>query len=379
MRAGSTLRWITPAAAVVLSAALGGAIAAQTTQGQTRPARPGQQRPVTRPPGAATGPDPREAIARRLCSQCHPFEFVVAVSRTRAQWEATVENMIGRGARGTNAEFSAVIDYLSETHVLTPSAVRGGSGPDDKPIVDPKASEAAKPLYAASCLACHGADARGTAQGPNLVRSLVVLRDRYGTTLGPYLRASHPPVPVAGKAVKPGSPAPAAFEGLSNRDVLLLAHFLRDRINDTLRGAPMFKPGNVLTGDPRAGAEYFQGEGGCTACHSPTGDLAGIGKRLEPVAIQQRFLFPQTVRRPGAKVPTVSVTTESGETLTGVLERMDDFNVSFRDASGTYHTVRRTPATRVVKTDPFAAHVALLSRLTDKNIHDVVAYLETLK
>ncbi len=76
---------------------------------------------------------------------------------------------------------------------------------------------------------------------------------------------------------------------------------------------------------------------------------------------------------------TVTVTTESGQTLAGALERMDDFNVALRDASGNFHSVRRTPGTRVVKTDPFAAHVALLSRLTDKNIHDVVAYLETLK
>jgi mono/diheme cytochrome c family protein len=289
-----------------------------------------------------------------------------------------VENMIGRGARGTNAEFAAVIDYLSETHVLTPSTVRGGSGPDDRPIVDPKASESAKPLYAADCLACHGADARGTPQGPNLVRSLVVLRDRYGSTLGPFLRASHPPVPSPARA---GSKTATAFEGLTSREVLLLSHFLRDRVNDTLRGAPMFKPGNVLVGDPRAGGEYFQGAGGCAQCHSPSGDLAGIGKRLEPVNLQQRFLFPHTARRqgPGAKVVTVTVTTESGQTLTGDLERMDDFNVSFRDPSGAYHSVRRTPGTRVVKNDPFAAHVALLSRLTDTNIHDVVAYLETLK
>jgi cytochrome c oxidase cbb3-type subunit 3 len=286
--------------------------------------------------------------------------------------------MIGRGARGTNAEFTAVIDYLSEAHVLTPSTVRGGSGPDDKPVVDPEASKAATPLYAANCLACHGADARGTPQGSNLVRSLVVLRDRYGSTLGPFLRASHPPVPVPGRG---GSRTGPGFEGLTSREVLLLAHFLRDRVNDTLRGAPMFKPGNVLTGDSRAGADYFRGEGGCAQCHSPTGDLAGIGKRLEPVNLQQRFLFPQTARRqgPGAKVVTVTVTTESGQTLAGELDRMDDFNVSLRDASGTYHSIRRTPGTRVVKADPFAAHVALLSRLTDTNIHDVVAYLETLK
>jgi cytochrome c oxidase cbb3-type subunit III len=309
---------------------------------------------------------------------CHPFEYVVAVRRTRAQWEATVENMIGRGARGTNAEFSAVIGYLSEAHLLTGAVPRGGSGPDDRPIVDPKASAAATPLYAANCVACHGADARGTPRGPNLVRSIVVLRDRYGSTLGPYLRASHPPVPLPGRG---GARTAPAFEGLTSREVLLLAHYLRDRVYDTLRGAPMFKPGNVLTGDPKAGAEYFQGEGGCAQCHSPTGDLAGIGKRLEPVNLQQRFLFPHTARRqgPGAKVVTVTVTTESGETFAGDLDRMDDFNVSWRDASGTYHSVRRTPGTRVVKTDPFTAHVALLPRITDKNMHDVVAYLESLK
>jgi mono/diheme cytochrome c family protein len=359
--------------------ALGGLVIATlgvATAAQSTPPRPPGSLPAQTPSRASTGSDPREATARAICSLCHPFESVIAIKRTRAQWEATVENMVGRGARGTNAELTAVIDYLSESHVLTPSNVRSGAGPADKPMVDPKASEAARPLYAKHCLACHGGDARGTAQGLNLVRSIVVLHDRYGSTLGPFLRASHPPVPGPG-----GSPMPQPFEGLTSQEVLLLSHFLRDRVNDTLRGAPMFKPGNVLVGDAKAGAEYFQGEGGCTRCHSPAADLAGIGRRLEPINLQQRFLFPHTARRtgPGAKVVTVAVTTESGQTLAGDLDRMDDFNVSFRDSAGNYHSVRRTPGTRVVKTDPFATHVALLSRITDKNIHDVVAYLETLK
>jgi cytochrome c oxidase cbb3-type subunit III len=331
--------------------------------------------------GSAVNPetDPRAATARRLCGVCHPFETVVTIRRTKSQWEATVENMIGRGARGTPAEFTSVIDFLAEAYGLGGSSpVRMAAGPDDKPLVDPKASEMGTPLYGTECLACHGADARGTPAGPNLVRSLTVLHDRYGSTLGPYLRTSHPPVPVAGMGTGVSGPK---FEGLTNTQVLLLAHFLRDRLNDTLRGAPMFKPGNVLTGDAKAGAAYFTGEGGCTRCHSPTGDLAGVGRRLEPVALQQRFLFPQTARRigPGVKVVTVTVTTEAGETVSGPLERMDDFTVSLRDASGAYRSVRRTPGTRVVKNDPFAAHVDLLSRITDKNIHDVVAYLETLK
>ena len=370
-------RWLLPFAGALIWTV---SVAASTQSPPARPApqaRPPAPAAAQAPPRPTTGADPREATAKRLCAMCHPFEYVVAVRRTRAQWEATVENMIGRGARGTNAELADVIDYLSEAHLLTGTIPRGGSGPDDRPIVDPKASLAATPLYTANCTGCHGADARGTPQGPNLVRSLVVLRDRYGSTLGPFLRASHPPVPLPGRG---GARTASAFEGLTSREVLLLAHYLRDRVNDTLRGAPMFKPGNVLTGDPKAGAEYFQGDGVCTQCHVPTAALAGIGGRLErhpPAALPVPAHAAR--RRPGAKFVTVTVTTEYGQTLAGRLDRMDDFNVSLRDAAGNYHSVRRTPNTRVVKTDPFAAHVALLPRITDKNIHDVVAYLESLK
>jgi mono/diheme cytochrome c family protein len=377
MRLEPSSRWLFPATGILV-AALGVAVAAHFDTAQGRRARPVAP---PRPPAARANPDtdPRAATARTLCGACHPFETVVTIRRTRSQWEATVENMISRGARGTSAELASVIDFLSESYGLNAAPNRGGAGPDDKPLVDSKAAEMGRPVYGENCVACHGADARGTATGPNLVRSLVVLHDRYGSTLGPYLRASHPPVPIGGRG---GSQTGPKFETLTNTQVLVLAHFLRERVNDTLRGAPMFKPGNVLTGDPRAGAEYFNGEGGCAKCHSPSGDLAGIGKRLEPVNLQQRFLFPANAARQAAAKPvtvTVTVTTESGETVSGELDRMDDFNVSLRDASGTYRTVRRTPGTRVVKNDPFAAHVDLLSRITDKNIHDIVAYLETLK
>jgi mono/diheme cytochrome c family protein len=331
--------------------------------------RRGQPRPAP-PPNV---PPDAEAVTKRICgTACHPIEHATSIRRTRGQWEATVENMIGRGAKGTSAEFATIVDYLAATFGLAASPVRGAAGPDDKPLVDPKASEMGKPLYGSDCAACHGPDARGTSQGANLVRSPVVLRDRYGSALGPYLRTSHPPVP-----------APTKLAALTDTQILILAHFLRDRLNDTLRGAPGFKEGDILTGDARAGEAYFTGEGGCTQCHSTTGDLAAIGRRMDPVTLQQRFLFPSNAgsrrRSTPAPVATVSLTLPSGETLSGTLVHMDDFAVALRDASGTYRSVRRTPEVRVVKTDPFAAHVELLSKISDKTIHDVVAYLETLK
>jgi hypothetical protein len=144
---------------------------------------------------------------------------------------------------------------------------------------------------------------------------------------------------------------------------------------------------DVLTGDAKAGAAYFNGEGKCNGCHSATGDLAGIGKRLEPPALQQRFLFPQAAGRggrggrggPPSKPVMVTVTPPSGPAVSGTLVQIDDFNISLRDSSGEYHAWKRIPALKIVKNDPFAAHIELLDKYTDKNMHDIVAYLETLK
>lgn len=330
------------------------------------------QAPAAAPPPAAAQPpatgESGEATTRRVCGTlCHDFEHVITVGRTRPQWEATVENMIGRGAKATSAEVAAILEFLSTRHTLSPTTIRGGVGPADKPMVDPKAVERAAPLYASDCRACHGPDARGTSDGANLVRSDVVLRDRYGSTLGPYLASAHPrPLPP-----------------LTGIQVLLLSHFLRARVNDTLRGSPLFTPGDVLTGDAEAGESYFKGEGGCAACHSPAGDLSAIGRRMDPITIQQRFLFPNNVasrrRSTPAPVVTVKVTTPDGETVSGPLVHLDDFYVSLRDASGAHRTIRRGRGVQVVKSDPYAAHVALLPRITDKTMHDVVAYLASLK
>jgi cytochrome c553 len=358
----------TPVAAAVFVIALVASAAAQRGAAPPRQT-PAQPPSTTGPAGAA---DPREATARKLCTQCHPFENIIAIRRTRAQWEATIENMVGRGARGTSDELAAVLDFLADKYGLSGAIVRGAAGPDDKPLVDPKAAEMAVPLWASDCQTCHGTDARGTPRGPNLVRSLLVLSDRYGNQIGPYLRTKHPKLP-SGRILEP-----------TDTQVLLFAHFLRARVNDTLRGSPIFKPGDILVGDAKAGARYFSGEGRCTECHSATGDLAAIASRIaDPVNVQQRFLFPSNSgpRRRSSPAPaiTVTVTPESGPAVTGELLQLDDFNVTLRDAAGDQRTIRRTPSVRVVKNDPLAAHVELLGRITDTQIHDVVAYLWTLK
>ena len=220
-----------------------------------------------------------------------------------------------------------------------PARVLSGPGPGDKHVVDSAGADRGRTVWAAECITCHGTQARGTDRGPNLMRSTVLLRDRSASELGPYVKKH---------TLQSGRPGTSLTDG----QLQDLSHFLHQRLNEILaKGIGFFKPDGVLTGDATAGAAFVNGEGKCTTCHSATaGNLSGIGGRYTPVDLQQRFLFPHTARRtgPGAKVVTVTVTTESGQTLAGELDRMDDFNVSFRDASGTYHSVRRTPGARWV-------------------------------
>jgi mono/diheme cytochrome c family protein len=272
------------------------------------------------------------------------------------------------------AVLAAVAPYLGAqaSPGRPPRPPGGGAGADDKHVVDAAAADRGRKIYAAECIHCHGTHARGTERGADLIRSVLVLRDRYGNKIGPYLRKGHPT-----QTTPPAQFSPAQIQDLS--------HYVHHEVYQTLRSALEIQ--DVLTGDPKAGAEYFNGAGKCHTCHSPTGDLAGIGKRYDPPTLQQRFLFPRSTgfsrRRFGAGPPskpvTVVVTPPNGPVVSGVLVHLDDFNVSLRDSLGEYHSWKRTPQLQVVKNDPYAAHLELLDQYTDRNMHDIVAYLETLK
>src|SRR5262249_21160589 len=141
---------------------------------------------------------------------------------------------------------------------------------------------------------------------------------------------------------------------------------------------------NVVTGDAKQGEAYFNGGGRCNSCHSPTGDLAGIAKKYDPVALQSRFLYPRA--RPSGAPPAAeplraSVTvTQAGEPpVSGKLEYMDDFYVTLRDASGDSRSYPRQAGVKVTVRDPLAAHEELLKKYSDADMHNVLAYLVTLR
>jgi mono/diheme cytochrome c family protein len=315
------------------------------------------------------------AVVQKVCgTTCHALERATVSPRSRAQWEDVISKMISMGAKGTDEELATVLNYLATNYGRDTSAAQTkrpagnsvgvmGAGANDKHVVDDDAADRGRAVWATQCINCHGTTARGTAKGANLVRSDMMWSDRYSSDLGPFLQKGHP--------MQSGLPS----NNLSKTQVEELSHFIHQRLYDTLRGSPIFNPQNVLTGNVKDGEAYFNGAGKCNMCHSITGDLAGFGKTTNAVNIQQRFMFP----RARTKRLTITVTPANGVAVTGTPVHIDDFDVSLRDDKGEYHSWKRTPALKVVKNDPLKAHIELLDTITDKNMHDIVAYLESLK
>lgn len=247
-------------------------------------------------------------------------------------------------------------------------------GPYDKQIVDDAAAARGRTLFAAECVDCHGPTARGSEKGANLIRSDVVLKDRVGSELGPFLKKGHPLQSNKNSA------------SLTSDQVADLSHFLKQRINDALKRSPTGI--NKVTGNVAAGKAYFNGAGRCASCHavtegSPHTLFAIAARYSDSVNLQQAMLFPGGGRGggggPSATSVTITVTPPGEPAVTGAIVLLDDFDVQLRDSAGKVHKWTRTPALKVVKHDFLAAHHELLDRLTNDNVHDLVVYLETLK
>ena len=261
----------------------------------------------------------------------------------------------------------------------TTPAGRGGRGdraPDYpmRPPAPPEQLAHGQQLFRSNCSFCHGSDARGGETGPNLVRDQVVLADQQGELVTPIVQNGIP---------ARGMPKFA----LSAAEIVDIAAWLHSQpLSD--RGAPSTL--DILVGNAKDGEAYFNGAGRCTQCHSVTGDLAGIGSSYEPKTIQNLIISGGGMgvgRRAGGsgpppKVPptTVMVTLPSGHTVKGDLDHISAFVVALREPDGTYRSfARRDSMPKVVVTNPLQWHVDMLPKWRDADIHNLTAYLVTLK
>ncbi len=226
----------------------------------------------------------------------------------------------------------------------------------------PELVESGRSLFQQNCAFCHGKDAGGGETGPDLTRSLLVSQDVDGDRIGVVVRGG-----------RPGKGMPAF--NFTEPQIAGLAAFIHTQRNDALRqtgGRKGVEAADLQTGDAAAGERYFNGAGGCRACHSPTADLAGVASRYQGLKLEEQMLYPRHAKS------RVTVTPAAGSPVTGALAYQDEFAIALIDASGQYRCWR-TRDVRYKIDDPVAAHAELLPKYTDSDIHNLMAYLQTLR
>lgn len=223
--------------------------------------------------------------------------------------------------------------------------------------------ETGRGLFQQNCAFCHGRAATGGETGPDLTASELVKSDVDGDKIGPVIRNGRP---------DKGMPR----FGLPDDDISALVAFIHNQVKaaaNQVGGRRGVTPADLQTGNAHAGEQYFTGAGGCAGCHSATGDFAHIGSKYpNPLRLEMRMLYPQNAKA------NVTVALPSGQSVTGTVAYIDEFTVAMRDSSGNYKSWR-TSDIKFKVDDPAEAHWNQLAKYSDDDIHNLLAYLQTLR
>ncbi len=316
-----------------------------------------------------SGTDPGAAAYARHCAICHgdqregilpAFPPLGGIERRMTNDKITALIHSGKGrmpafATLQGGELDALLKFLA-----TPvTAAEPGGAAGDQPS---GLAAAGGNLFHQNCAFCHGRDAMGGETGPDLTQSKIVLGDEKGDKIAAIVREG-----------RPDNKMPAF--NFSSEELNSLVAFIHSRVEyaskhkGSRRGVEV---ADLQTGNAQAGQKYFNGNGGCAKCHSATGDLAGIANRYQGLRLEERMLYPRDAKS------KVTVTLPSGEKVAGILAYKDEFTIALRDAGGVY----RSWPTRLVHftvDSPVDAHVAQFDKYTDDDIHNLMAYLQTLR
>jgi cytochrome c oxidase cbb3-type subunit 3 len=229
-------------------------------------------------------------------------------------------------------------------------------------VPDKEAAGRGAPLYQQSCAFCHGPQARG-ATGPSLITSDEVLGDDHGERLAPFLKKGRP---------EKGMPAYATMTDDQLKDI---AEFMRLQVEEVAnRGA--YRVLNILVGDATKGQAYVAAH--CMSCHTAA-TFAHIGSKFRsPEQLQRGWIWPATSGDNSLAI-TATVKMPHGGAISGRVTEVSDFRITVVDGAGQTHTIDRVPGVEVQMKDPLAAHQQLILTLANDDMHNVTAYLETLK
>jgi mono/diheme cytochrome c family protein len=330
---------------------------------------------TAQPPSGPASDKPGTDSYAKHCAICHgeqregilpAFPPLLGVKRQMTDQQITELIRKGKGRmpgfpKLQNDELTALLHYLASPGLSTPEVASDTNGKSSG-AHSSSLADAGGSLFHQNCAFCHGRDTMGGETGPDLTRSKLVLADVAGDKISEVVRNGRPEKKMP------------AFN-FSNQELLSLAAFIHAQeakaasMKGGRRGVDV---ADLQTGNVEMGKQYFNGAGTCAKCHSATGDLAGIATRYEGLQLEERMLYPRDAKS------RVTVTLLSGQKVAGTLAYLDEFVVGLRDANGNY---RSWPVGRVkyAVDSPVNAHVDLFSKYTDADIHNLMAYLQTLR
>lgn len=339
-------------------------------QFSSRPIHAARQNETAHTVDTQPAQDPGAAPYAKHCAVCHGSQregnlpgFPPLIGINHRMSDDKIADLIhtGKGRmpafpKMQGGELTALLHYLTAAE---PASQVAGSG-----VVNPPSdiAEAGRALFRQNCAFCHGRDAMGGETGPDLTQSQIVLSDATGEKIAAVIREGRPNNKMPSFNFSPPEMS-SLIAFIHAREVAAKTH---------PGGRRGVSPEDLQTGNAQAGKQYFEGAGGCVKCHSATGDLAGIAGRYQGLRLEEHMLYPRDAKS------TVTVTLPSGKKITGTLAYRDEFTVALHDTDGIYHS---WPTTRVKFTvqSQVDAHVEQFSKYTDDDIHNLMAYLQTLK
>ena len=250
--------------------------------------------------------------------------------------------------------------YQNMTPEQRAAATRSFLGLGPEP--DKAAAQRGAPLYQQSCAFCHGPQAHG-ATGSSLITADEVLGDDHGEHLVAFLKKGRP---------EKGMPAFATMTDQELKDISEFVHLQVEEVAN--RGT--YHVLNVLVGNRALGRAYV--ETVCASCHTAEAFAHIGGKYRSPEQLQKGWIWPsRTGNR--ALAMTATVKTPDGIAISGQVTQMSDFRITVVDAAGQSHSIDRIPSVKVEIKDPLAPHQQMILNLANDDMHNITAYLETLK
>jgi len=251
------------------------------------------------------------------------------------------------------------------------AAVLDGVAQDNSSAIDKIGAQ----VYSVNCALCHGDKREGNLPAiPSLIGVVKRLDDSRLT-----------------EQIVHGQGRMPAFPNLGKDEVVAVVHFLHIADMESLSATPSkmteiqtetvpvaegrrreVDVADLQTGNLEAGKAFFNGAAGCSGCHSATGNLAGVATKYKGLQLEQRMLVPRDVKS------KATVTLPGGKVVTGTLVYQDEFTLALRDADGVYHSWSRSSVQSKIEL-PTQAHIDLLPKYTDDDVHNLMAYLQTMR